>query len=82
MDEKMMRGLFQFEQGARLSLDSTPGCNNCITQIEATDTDAAMIGLGILTIRLAEELQVPAEKVLAALAVTIMKIGEKISETA
>ncbi len=78
MDERRMRELFGFEQGARLVLDTVPGTRSCSAEIRATDTGAALLGLGLLAIRLAQELQVPVETVLGHLAVTVMKIGQEL----
>ena len=63
---------FEFEEGCRLSVDRTPGTNGCSVTFQATTATAALKGISLLTVKLAELTSRSVDEVLCRLAVVLL----------
>ncbi len=80
MTKEEMLGAFQAEQGARFLFDHDPGSEEVQCKIQATDADAAVKGLALLAIHLAELMGTRAEHVIAKAAVETMALAASVKE--
>lgn len=64
---------FAFEEGAVLRIHRAPGTKGCDCQVEATDNTAAVKGLALLVIKLAEKMGVDVGHIVSLLAVILLQ---------
>ena len=76
---------FEFEEGCKLSVDRVPATNGCDITLQATTAVAALKGISLLTVKLAEVVGCSVDEVLCKLAVVLlapdeMPVEEEVSD--
>lgn len=67
---------FEFEEGCKLSVDRVPGTNGCDIVLQATTATAALKGVSLLVVKLAEETGRSVDEILCRLAVVLLAPDE------